>query len=259
MIPTVSICIPTFELGGRGIAMLTHLFKSIEAQLDTFRDFEVVVSDHTIDDSLLKLCEQWKSKFDIRYFVNPFNRGSCEANLNNAIKHARGMFIKPMLQDDFFLAPNALDLMAQHIANDMSWVAGGCLHCQEEDVDNLFHPHSPQWIPDRSMALGHNRIGSPSVVLYPYKVINKLFDHNLLWLMDCEFYYRLGLEIGSPVCIPNHLICIRFRHDSISDSQVNDDIRGEEFGYVLNKMDGTGKTLDQFPLMYKRLKKCELI
>jgi hypothetical protein len=149
--------------------------------------------------------------------------------------------------------------MMQQVKDDKTWVAVGCLHCREDEVDQLFHPHSPTWIPDRSMALGQNRVGSPSVVLYPNASENRLFDHNLLWLMDCEFYYRLGLEIGPPICVPGHMVCIRFRHDSISDSQVTDDLRGEEFRYIQSKIDETGEQWDAFPLMYERLQRCGLV
>ena len=248
--PTVSICIPSFELGGRGVPMLTKLFESIEMQ--TYKDYEVVVSDHTVGDEIKDLCRDWKWRLPIVYVTNLRARGSCEANLNNAIEHATGRLIKPLLQDDFFLQPAALERLVSVLQTDTDWSAGGCLHCREDDTDNLFHPHSPMWVPDRSLALGHNRVGSPSVVLYPANVQNLYFDENLLYFMDCELYYRLGLEIGPPKLIRDHLHCIRFRHDSISDSEVTEDGKGEEYHYVIAKMDKSGRTLDEFPILFER-------
>ena len=249
-LPTVSICIPSFELGGRGVPMLTKLFESVEMQI--YKDYEVVVSDHSVGDEIKDLCRDWRIRIPIVYVVNLASRGSCEANLNNAIGHAAGRLIKPLLQDDFFLQSVALERLVGVLKTDTDWSAGGCLHCKEEDTDNLFHPHSPRWISDRSLALGQNRIGSPSVVLYPGNVNNLYFDENLLYFMDCELYYRLGLEIGPPQCIPDHLHCIRFRHDSISDSEVTDDGKGEEYSYIIAKMDKSGRTLDEFPILYER-------
>jgi glycosyltransferase involved in cell wall biosynthesis len=249
-LPTVSICVPTFELGGRGVSMLTKLLESVEIQ--TYKDYEVMVSDHSLNEDILKLCRDWKLRIPIAYIENERGRGSCEANLNNAIEQADGKLIKPMLQDDFFLQPTALERLVSALKTDTDWSAGGCLHCREEDVDNLFHPHSPQWVPDRSLALGQNRIGSPSVVLYPKDVKNCYFDENLLYFMDCELYYRLGLEVGPPVCIRDFLHCIRFRHDSISDSKVTDDGKGEEYHYIIAKLDKSGKTLDEFPILFER-------
>ena len=122
----------------------------------------------------------------------------------------------------------------------------------------MLNPHSPSWITDRSLALGYNRIGSPSVVLYPKNVNNLYFDENLLYYMDCELYYRLGLEIGPPICLPYHLYVIRMRHDSISDSEVTDDGKGEEYNYIIAKMDESGRTLDEFPILYARAQKLGL-
>ena len=249
-LPTVSICIPSFELGGRGVRMLTKLFESVEMQ--SYTDYEVVVSDHTVDSEIQDLCRDWTPRLPIVYVTNLRARGSCEANLNNAIEHATGRLIKPLLQDDFFLRADALDLLVGALKTDTDWSAGGCLHCREEDTENLFHHHSPRWISDRSLALGQNRIGSPSVVLYPSNVQNLYFDENLLYFMDCELYYRLGLEIGPPICIPDHIHVIRFRHDSISDSEVTDDGKGEEYNYIIAKMDKSGRALDEFPILFER-------
>ena len=252
--PAISICIPTFELGGRGIPMLSKLLDTIACQ--TFKDYEIIISDHSLSDDIRDILPT--KMLNIRYFKNERSRGSCEANLNNAISLASGRFIKPMLQDDFFLLPEALELMMGAVTSDNDWVAGGCLHCREDDVTNLFQAHFPQWISDRSLALGQNRIGSPSVVMYPSHVKNKFFDENLLWLMDCELYYRLGNEIGKPKCISKFLHVIRFRHDSISDSQVNDDIRGEEYRYVIDRLDNAEKPLSNYPLMAKRAEELQL-
>ena len=41
----MSIAIPTYESKGRGVEFLDDLFRTIEIQ--TFKDFEVVVSDHS--------------------------------------------------------------------------------------------------------------------------------------------------------------------------------------------------------------------
>ena len=46
----ISICIPTYEYKGRKWS-LAELFDSIERQ--TFRDFDIVISDHSKDDLIL--------------------------------------------------------------------------------------------------------------------------------------------------------------------------------------------------------------
>ena len=51
----LSIAIPTCESKGRGVEFLDDLFRTIEIQ--TFKDFEVVVSDHSKDDKLVDVID----------------------------------------------------------------------------------------------------------------------------------------------------------------------------------------------------------
>jgi glycosyltransferase involved in cell wall biosynthesis len=240
--------------------MLTKLLDSIEMQ--TYKDFDVVVSDHTANSNdIALLCQQYHPRINITYIRNARNRGSCEANLNNAILNAKGSYIKPMLQDDFFLEPLALQSMVDLIKRkDVAWVGAGCMHCREDNTTDLFHPHNPGWIHGIAMALGNNLIGSPSVVMYPNNIKTTLFDYNLIWFMDCEFYYRLAMEIGPPALLNDKVVCIRMRHDSITDSMITPALIAEEQGYVSAKFSsGIPDHMPAFPIMYKRLQECDLI
>ena len=64
----MSIAIPTYEVKGRGVEFLNDLFRTIEIQ--TFKDFEVVVSDHSKDDKLVDVVDEFQYKFDITYVKN---------------------------------------------------------------------------------------------------------------------------------------------------------------------------------------------
>ena len=59
----ISIAIPTCESKGRSVEFLDDLFRTIEIQ--TFKDFEVVVSDHSKDDKLVDVIDDFQYKFDI--------------------------------------------------------------------------------------------------------------------------------------------------------------------------------------------------
>ena len=50
----ISVCIPTYEMGGRGAAFLSRALESVKLQ--TVKDLEIVVSDHSEDDCIQKLC-----------------------------------------------------------------------------------------------------------------------------------------------------------------------------------------------------------
>ena len=51
----VSVAIPTFEYYGRGVEFLDDMFRSISVQ--TLKDVEVVISDHSVDNSIEDYCK----------------------------------------------------------------------------------------------------------------------------------------------------------------------------------------------------------
>ena len=64
----VSICIPTYEMNGRGAEYLEYSFNILYHQ--TFKNFEIVISDHSSSDLIKDLCEQWNQVLNIKYFKN---------------------------------------------------------------------------------------------------------------------------------------------------------------------------------------------
>src|SRR5262245_30219927 len=97
--PLVSICIPTYEMKGRGPEYLRHSFDRLVSQ--TFKDFEVVISDHSKTTVIQEVCSGYADKLIIQYIHNDRKVGSSSANINNAIRHAKGQLIKVLFQDDF--------------------------------------------------------------------------------------------------------------------------------------------------------------
>ena len=71
-----SITIPTYEMKGLGVEYLEHSFNILNTQ--TFKDFEIVVSDHSVDDVIKSLCEKWSGLLDIKYHKNENKRGNDE-------------------------------------------------------------------------------------------------------------------------------------------------------------------------------------
>ena len=66
----ISICIPTYAMNGKGVEMLKRCLDSIKDQ--TYRDFEIVISDNTQGETGLKI-EELVNSYDlpIKYFYNP--------------------------------------------------------------------------------------------------------------------------------------------------------------------------------------------
>ena len=201
----VSICIPTCDFPENGtnynnVTMLSDLLQSIRMQ--TFTDYEVIVSDQSTDDRIERLCEI----FEIKYFKNNGSNGA--ENINNAINHADSEYIKTMWSDDFLIKPSSLGIMVDRLGcND--WVSSATYHCNESDTRNLFYLFKPsikEWLPYR------NYLGSPSNVLFRKSELR--FDEKLSLYNDCEFYYRLWKKFGNPILINEPLIVTRNRETS---------------------------------------------
>ena len=107
--PFFSICIPTYEMKGLGSSYLKSTFENLAIQ--SFTDFEVVISDHSVDDAIKDVSVAFEKSFAIHYIKNTSSRGSSSANINNAIKSARGLWIKVLFQDDYLLGSNALQII----------------------------------------------------------------------------------------------------------------------------------------------------
>ena len=97
----LSIAIPTWESHGRGVEFINDLLRTIEIQ--TFKDFEVCISDHSLNDEVMNEVKQFEDKFKIVYEKNSQDRGNGPANTNKAIHMCSGDIIKVMFQDDFFM------------------------------------------------------------------------------------------------------------------------------------------------------------
>ena len=79
----ISVCIPTYEMNGKGAEYLEYSFNILYQQ--TFTDFEIIISDHSKTDLIKELCDRWATVLDIKYLRNEYKRGSSSANVNNAV------------------------------------------------------------------------------------------------------------------------------------------------------------------------------
>jgi hypothetical protein len=51
----ISICVPTWEQFGKGKFFLEKLFTTVYEQ--SYKNFQVVISDHSLDDEIENLCK----------------------------------------------------------------------------------------------------------------------------------------------------------------------------------------------------------
>lgn len=193
MKPFFSIAIPTYGYGGRGTDFLEFSFEKISNQ--TFSEFEVVISDHSIDETIQNVCERWSNRFEINYIKNENGRGIISPNINVAMKNCRGRWIKILFQDDFFFNYKSLENQKNFIDTNQEvvWFFSEFYH---SNTGYDFYKHYiPSWTDDNWT--GNNLLGCPSgLTLKNENLI--FFDENLNWLMDCEYYKRMYTLNGKP-------------------------------------------------------------
>lgn len=224
----ISICIPTWEQYGRGVEFLKNNFEVLLSQ--TYKNFNVIISDHSKDDNIKLLCNEYSNHFEIKYFKNENFLGNGPANTNNAIINADGDIIKIIFQDDYLYDEKALELTSNEFENnECMWLVCGCNHTHDDGL-SYTNEMIPYW--NDAIKKGINTISSPSVL--SFRNNNPcLFDENLTMLMDCDMYYQLYVKYGLPTILPKYLVTNRIHKHQISTLYSKD--IWQEIGHVNNK------------------------
>ena len=226
----ISIAIPTWEFNGRGSEYLNDLLRTI--QIQSYKDFEVCISDHSVDNEVLKELKQFEGKFKIVYNKNENDRGNGPANTNKAIEMCSGDIIKVMFQDDFFYDTESLEkILTEFNDSDKMWLVNGCNHTKDDGY-NFYWEMFPKW--NDKMIEGVNSISSPSVLSMRKECFDKIrFDEKLVMMMDCDYYYNLKSNFGDPIYFEDVLVSNRVHENQISstyDKNIQDEIN-----YCLDK------------------------
>ena len=223
----VSVAIPVYEMSGRGVECLEYNFKKIYKQ--TFKDFEVVVSDHSKDDKILLLCDNWNEKLDIKYVRNEENRGSLASNLNNCMKNCSGDIIKFIMEDDYLYCNESLKKIVNNFDMNKGWMVSSYFHTT--DRIKLFNLHIPEISRD---ILFINRIGTPTCLTISNKQ-NIEFDQELNWYVDSDFYTQLYKTYGKPIILRDPTAVQLLWEGQTTNTLINDTIIKNEEIYLMKK------------------------
>ncbi len=227
----ISVCIPAYEMHGHGAAFLARSLAALDRQ--TLRDFEVVVSDHSLNTDLETLCRNRSQSYPLRYLRCDVKRGNPTANTNFAARQARGAIIKLLHQDDFLFSDEALEkiVRAMRDAPDRRWGGVGCIHVNETETH--FHdPHLPRM--DPAMLQGHNMFGAPSLMFVRREDYIDM-DEELIWVSDCELYHRMALALGEPLIVGELLVAIRQWPKQVTHTIVSEERKAREIQYAMRK------------------------
>ena len=202
----------------------------------TFKDFDIVISDQSEWDNLKTICDTFSHVLDIKYIKNTSNKKNAANNVNNAVKHATGEIIKLLYMDDFFVDQSALQKIADAFDNNPhgKWFISGFTH-SNEDRTEFFDTRLPWY--ENKYVNGDNTTGNPS----NYAVRNNCaleMDDDLLWIVDGEYFYRSYYYHGDPIKLDDVLVCFREHGSSAFRDPKFQELDAKERQYCIDKYNG---------------------
>jgi glycosyltransferase involved in cell wall biosynthesis len=185
--PKVSICIPAYN-------QTQYLKKAIDSVLEqTYTDYEIIVTDDSPSTIVKDLVYSYQLPETIKYYKNVTPLGS-PANWNEAVKKANGEYIKIIHHDDWLSQADSLagyvKMLDDNPDVDFAFSASHVVFEKGRQWVHRLNNNQLKAIADSSLyILLGNIIGAPSATIYR-RQINLLFDVNLKWLVDVEFYLQ---------------------------------------------------------------------
>jgi len=219
-----------YEMSTYGDVFLEENFAHLERQ--TFKDFEVVLGDHSRDRRILEVCDRWAERLPLTYIKNYRGRGSSAPNLNQTMKMVSGDFVIFLFQDDYLIKPDALAILDRTIAGrEFSWGKMGA--AVTRDGREYYSSLVPVF--DKRLIEGHNTMGNQSgLVVSREKLVE--FDEQLFWLIDCEYFARLYLLYGEPLIVPEVCLSIRIHPAAAGGAPIDPGRFAEEVEHVRKKL-----------------------
>lgn len=219
----ISICIPTYEMHGEGVRLLKRSLSAMVSQ--TYKDFEVVITDNSDDDAIESICkDQLFRSLSIAYYRNP-HKGMAP-NTNESIRRAKGDLIKILYMDDYFAHDDAIKDIVENFTG--SWLVTACGH--DDGSGSLQKIHIPSY---NKNIQTKNTIGSPSVLT----IRNNdplFFDETMTWMLDCDYYKRLHDKYGKPVILDKVNVVIGLGAHQTTN-HLSDNVKQQEHDYMTKK------------------------
>jgi glycosyltransferase involved in cell wall biosynthesis len=185
MLPSISICIPAYKRTD----YIKRLLDSVSIQ--TYKNFEVIITDDSPDNSIEELCASYTSSLPIKYFKNLSNLNTPE-NWNEATRKASFEWIKLMHDDDWFSDKDSLLHFAEAIQQNprvdfifsaYSNVYDGTELHQSMHLSAFWRFALKQ---NAEILISRNVFGPPSVTLCKRNAIE--YDRSMKYVVDIDFY-----------------------------------------------------------------------
>jgi Glycosyltransferases involved in cell wall biogenesis len=205
MAPKVSICIPAYLQKD----LLLRTLDSVFAQ--DYTDFEVIVTDDSPDRNIEEALRAHANGAKVTYVRNRERMGS-PANWNEAVRLAKGEYVKILHHDDWFNSKASLGAYVAALDGDRgSDFAFSAARVHDVSTGNVYlHTANARQLRDLRRHPGSlfqgNFIGAPSATIFRRKSFVP-FDTNLKWVVDMDFYLQMLFRNPQFCFLPEPLVC----------------------------------------------------
>jgi glycosyltransferase involved in cell wall biosynthesis len=254
--PYISICIPAYKRTN----YLKRLLDSIVLQ--NFKNFEVIVSDDSNDDSVINLIKDYNDTIKIIYFHNSPSLRT-PGNMNFAISKAKGEWIKIIHDDDWLSNENSLQIFADATKTVRQFIFSAYNNFIEKDsrFQLVQFPISlkSKIIAAPLLLISNNMIGPPSVSMFHKSVLVK-YDTRLNWRVDQEYYIRIIQLLKDFEYINQPLINVGVSESQVTNACINVPSVEIPEGYILLEKYGTSplKNIIVFDAWWRILRNCQI-
>jgi glycosyltransferase involved in cell wall biosynthesis len=229
----VSVCIPAYK----HVEYLEKLLDSILIQ--SFKEFEVVITDDSNDSSVKDLIEKYQQKFVITYQKNPAPLGTPE-NWNEAMRKAKGDWIKLMHDDDWFADENSLRFFYEATLQnpECSFFFSAYRNVSKNSEKNIFLNSSGRLLLKLSPLnlFKKQYIGNPSCTLVK-RDLDMWYDKDFKWVVDFEYYIRCLRKKKAFFYINKPLINVGVNDEQVTNYTFrNPDVEIPENHLMIEKM-----------------------
>ncbi len=215
--PKLSVCIPAYKEP----ELLEKALRALETQ--TFRDFEIILTDDTPDDSVRKQVERWQDRLPITYQAHRPSLGTPE-NWNAGLRLAQGEYILVHHHDDWLLRPDSLALFVKALDDQPEAVfAFANTDIRRLETDERIRLNRPsetqlhQLKTEPEVLITADFVGVPSTVMFR-KSTGIFFDSQLKWLVDVDFYVRCLRYRPVAAYIPEALVGVAIHEKQVTAS-----------------------------------------
>jgi len=220
----ISVAIPTWSMNGKGSTFLDRSLKQLAKQ--SHEPFEVVVTDHSVDDEICYSCKKYEDLLNIRYYRNERLRGNPAANTNTGISMCTGDYIKLLCHDDFLYDSMSLYHINEALEKTSAqWLVSSYVH--QKDSGLPYRYHEPSLNENISTV---NTIGTPSCLTIKNADV-LFFDEALSYMYDCEYYHRMIKKFGEPHILKRVTMVNRIHGDQTTN-MVSKELAEKEEAYI---------------------------